>query len=149
MSQQAMDSVTKRVLERLAESPIQHDRVYHEEVRYCWIDEDDQRVSPVHTNFGSALSWAARLPDIIQRRERWTSELAAEIEENGDREDSYFAQTKRKMDEERIAKLDDIISLTGKPPIALQRLVIRTVAEPLAAHEVVTAKAVLANTGLT
>lgn len=130
MSEQ-MDAVTRRVLERLADRPIVDEQVYNEELRYCWVDEDDQRVSPVHKDFGKALSWISNWPGLVARLEHWRS-----------------GGSPWTHGEESIAKLERSVSITGKPPVELKRVVTRTIGEPIADYEVAAIEAAMRAAGL-
>lgn len=128
---QEMDSVTKKVLERLAEKPVVDQAVYSEEIRYCWVDDDDQRVGPVHKDFGKALSWISSWPDTVRRLEGWK------------RGDGSWPHSP-----ESIEKLERAVSLTGKPPRQLKRVVIRTLGEPIADYEQPPVEAAMRSAGL-
>lgn len=132
-TKQTMDVVTKRVIDRLAERPVQDTMIYAEEVRYCWVDEVDQRVSPVHKDFGKALSWISNWPDLVARLESWRNDTA---------------RSPWPHSEDSIEKLERSISLTGRPPSKLKRVVIRTVGEPIADYEVEATRRALSATGL-
>ncbi len=131
---QAMDAVTRRVLERLGERPVEDEKIYNEELRYCWVDEDDRRVSPVHKDFGKALSWISNWPDVVAQLQMWGRK-------NEGRNHPYYS-------DESIQKLERAVSLTGKPPTKLKRVVIRTVGEPIADYEQMPVDAAMKNAGL-
>ena len=130
---QTMDAVTRRVLDRLGERPVENEKVYHEEIRYCWVDEDDQRVSPVHKDFGKALSWISNWPDLVARLQGWRDGTA----------NSPWPHS-----EESIQKLERSVSITGKPPCKLKRVVTRTIGEAIADFEQVPVEAAMKNAGL-
>lgn len=130
---QEMDSITRKVLERLAEMPVVDQQVYSEEVRYCWVDEDDQRVSPVHKDFGKALSWISNWPGNVARLKGW--------HDSG--EDRRWPTSP-----DSVAKLERSTSLTGKPPAQLKRVVIRTIGEPIADYEIPPTDAAMRNAGI-
>ncbi len=129
---QDMDSITRRALERLAERPVIDEQVYNEEIRYCWVDEDSQRVGPVHKDFGKALSWISNWPDKVRQLEGWK------------RGDGSWPHSP-----DSIEKLERSVSLTGKAPAQLKRVVTRTVGESLADYEVVPVEAAMKFAGLT
>jgi len=128
---QEMDSITRKVLERLAERPVVDEQVYGEELRYCWVDEDSRRVSPMHKDFGKALSWISNWPDMVARLEGWRS---------GDGSWPHSP--------EAILKLERNVSITGKHPVELKRVVTRTIAEPIADYEEPPVTAAMRMTGL-
>ncbi len=129
---QEMDSITRRVLERLAERPVVDQQIYNEELRYCWVDEDSRRVGPVHKDFGKALSWISNWPDKVRQLEGWK------------RGDGAWPHKP-----EAIEKLERSVSLTGKAPAQLKRVVVRTVGEPLVDYELAPVRAAMEIAGLT
>lgn len=128
---QEMDAVTRRVLDRLGERTVEDERVYNEELRYCWVDEDNARVGPIHKDFGKALSWISNWPENRQRLEDWRG-----------------GKSKWPVSEDSIAKLERSVSATGKPPLRLKRIVTRTVGESLADYEQIPVEAAMRNAGL-
>lgn len=138
MSSGTPDVATKRLTERSDGTHLANDGViYEEEIRYCWIDEDGSRVSPVHKDFGKALSWVSDWPQAWQRM--------IERENNiSEGHSSNYQDREREI----LADLRDKLSRTGKPPRTLRRLVIRTTVESPVEHEFVTVASVLERAGL-
>jgi len=101
--------------------------IYDEEVRYCWVDEDGARVSPVHRDFGKALSWISDWPE-------WRDRIDERELQLDDRNDAYHT-ARRETESESIAKARKKLTLTGKQPVRLRRLVLRTTVESIVDHE--------------
>lgn len=134
------DTATKRLTERSDGAHLAEDGIiYGEEVRYCWIDEDGTKVSPVHKDFGKALSWISDWPM------RWDrlDERATELQLN-DHHPAHWNERER----ENIEKLRHQMTTTGKRPVRLRRLVLRTTTESLIEHERDTVEHVLRVLGL-
>lgn len=106
--------------------PLEAGHVYEEVIKFCWIDEDGARVSPVHADFGAALSWIIKWPETVANmNKRWGWNW--------------------KLHEDQMAR----ITLTGKPPARLRRVVVRTMIELVERHEAETVTAVINNLDLT
>jgi hypothetical protein len=140
MNEGAMDQATKRLTERSGETRIVNGAIYEDEIRYCWVDEDGARVSPVHKDFGKALSVIADWPAMLARVQRWQDELDEKRREKPDSElgDANYERNNREREEKRITEAMFKITRTGKPPVQLKRLVIRTLVEDLEEHEAAT-----------
>src|SRR3954468_18060169 len=80
--------------------------VVDEQIKFVWLDEDGNQCSPVHAKFRSAL-------DFISTWDTRTERIAR----NDDGGAKY--------------RLPQPHSKTGKPPVKLQRLVIRTYTEDI------------------
>lgn len=138
------DTTTKRLTERSDGQHLDNDGViYEEEIRYCWIDEDGARVSPVHKDFGKAISWVSDWPTNWAR----INERVATVEERYEEASSMSTYHARELDQLRGLRAK--LSVTGKPPATLRRLVIRTTSESIVDHEVETVAHVLSRAGLT
>jgi len=81
-------------------------------VKYVWVDEDGNQVSPIHSKFSTAMhfvaAWWSRHDRVV---DRWTS-----LENAPD-------------------TLTQSLTKTGKPPVDLKRLVIREEAAELSESE--------------
>lgn len=102
--------------------------IFNREIRYCWIDEDGTRMSPIHGDLGKALSFLARFNEARERLEKKAEETQAKHAQDSarwpDRSTDWFES---QMD--KINKSKDSITSTGKPPKTLKRLVTTTVVE--------------------
>lgn len=108
-----------------------------EEIRFCWVDEDGERMSPVHTDIGKALSFCADWQFRYDRLEERAREAAEAIEDSKSRAASHgevlneHTLNRYEQDAKKFQEARDKLTPTGKPPAALKRLVIRaTVEEP-------------------
>lgn len=132
------DVATKRLAERTDGCRLaENGTIYEEEIRYCWIDEDGARVSPVHKDFGKALSWVADWPESWARLNQLQSQLSDAVSERW-----------RQLDAEKIQRARARLTRTGKPPRVLRRLVLRTTTETIAEHERETVDHVLGTIGI-
>lgn len=115
--------------------------VFDSDVRYCWIDEDGGRVSPVHRDLGKAISWASTWQDFKDRVEAKAKRTTEQFEndkraaqESGRPLQDYTVRHFEE-DTEKIQEARKRITLTGKPPAAMRRLVTRTTVEQPSAEE--------------
>lgn len=83
-----------------------------DQVKYVWLDEDGEHVSPMHVKFGSALnfinSWHGRVERL---RERFGDDFDLTAK------DSAYGYVS--------------LSKSGKPPVKLVRAVVKTFIEDL------------------
>lgn len=106
-----------------------------EEVRYCWVDEDGERMSPIHADIGKALSFCADWQFKHDRLERQASEAAEAVKDAQShatvRGDVLDERTLRRYEQEteKFQQLRDKLTPTGKPPTALKRMVVRATIE--------------------
>jgi len=84
-----------------------------EQIKYVWVDEDGREVSPVHAKFRSALSFYAGWHDKAERHRKRFGE------------DADLTQPHSGVGYSSLSK-------SGKAPVQLKRVVIRTYIEDLA-----------------
>lgn len=85
---------------------------------YVWVDEDNAQVSPIHAKFGSALNFY----------EGWHERWAKIIEKHG-------PPTSDQLKSVVYSKAYTPMTRSGKPPVALKRLVARFSLEDLIPDE--------------
>lgn len=134
------DSSTRFWLEQAEDVALEDGVTFEESVRYCWVDENGKRVSPVHKEFGYALSWISNWHDRWERFKIMDQQFDAEVrnyplEEETDTGRQTNIIRYRERERERITKVGEKVTLTGLPPHDLKRLVIRTVVETPAEYE--------------
>lgn len=90
--------------------------VSKQQIKYMWIDEDGEQVSPVHAKFGTALNFINGWHERVGRlREKWGPDFDLTRPHSSS---GYTA-----------------LSKSGKPPVQLVRLVVREVQEELTEQE--------------
>lgn len=138
MTNGPMDGITKKIAVRTDGANLSEaGAIFAEETRFCWIDEDGARVSPIHGDFGKALSWISDWPEWNKRiDERDTNLNLSETDIWSERERAAIDKAKARL------------SLTGKPPKKLRRLVMRTTVESIVEHERLTVDHVMRTIGL-
>lgn len=147
MTNTPIDATTKRLVERSDGAQLAKDgTIYDEEIRYCWIDEDGARMSPVHRDFGKALSFITDWPANMQRALA-AEQRAAETVSGLKDDETHYAISDAQRRLEKAGEATRRMSLTGKRPIALRRLVMRTTTESLADYEAETTRQLLENLG--
>lgn len=93
---------------------------FKEDLRYVWVDEDGKRVSPIHGDFGRALTWFQNWDTYKRRLDLKEARDTQHLEKNS----HDWAQSALEALRHDIAKERLRLSLTGKPPVSLQRLVL-------------------------
>lgn len=101
-----------RVLEPLDESKTVTETTFADDVRYVVVDEDDKPVRGVFNNFPLALTWLSNWPSSKRSVERKEAELA-----EGRR---HFADWQI----EELTNRRQALTLTGKPPAGIKRVVL-------------------------
>ena len=100
------------------------DDIKSETIRYVWLDEDGQVVSPIHEHFGAALGF---INDWQGRWERLEERLADEQALEPPSQSHYTIQ--------RIQGRQEKMTRTGKPPSELHRVRVTVSLAPLSFAE--------------
>lgn len=133
MTASTPDTITKRLTERSEGAHLEEDGIiYAEEIRFCWIDEDGARVSPVHKDFGKAISWISDWPSHMARTTEKLEKARAEMSQHPP-DSGWYRSAER--DATKAQEILDRLTRTGKPPVRLRRLVMRTTVESIESHE--------------
>lgn len=111
--------------------------VFEDEIRYCWVDENGKRVSPIHTSFGPALTyindWNKRAAAIERRAVEAQREW--DMAKSQDPQPVAWRLEKFEREVERVNTIKNKLTLTGRAPIRLVRVVTRMTVEPLTEAE--------------
>jgi hypothetical protein len=111
------------------------DAVISTEIHYVWIDEDDEQMSPTHKTLGTALAFGSTWDENHSRIQRALERIRAELKEHPGR--GYD----RRLEGAQNALVR--LTSTGKPPVALRRLVMTTTLERPTPGEDVIARQVI------
>lgn len=108
--------------------------VSDEDNHYVWVDEDNEECGPTHKSFKAAVGFITSYDQKHASLTRRIDNLVEKIEEQ--EYGQAYNETKLEEAREGLAKL----SRSGKRPIELRRLLIRTYVAPLPAkHQAVVA----------
>lgn len=113
-------------------------KVPGQEIRFCWVDEDGERISPVHNDVGKALSFCAdwqlkhdRLEVRAQEVTEAFQEAQSQATVRGEPLPEYRIQ-RSEQDAKKFQEAREKLTLTGKPPAKLMRLAVRiTLEDPI------------------
>lgn len=102
-------------------------RVVDTHVQYVWLDEDGERVSPIHKTLGSAVNWVSEWHENCMRLQKKLEELyALQATFTTDSERKEYAFGRCNQDIKSAENSSKKMSKTGKQPIKLGRWVMTT-----------------------
>lgn len=102
-------------------------RVVDTHVQYVWLDEDEQRVSPIHKTLGTAVNWVSEWHENYMRLQDKLQELYALLQTfNTDKERDRYSFTRCSQNIKAAENSNKKLSLTGKQPVELARWVMTT-----------------------